>query len=258
MRHRRHEGSVRLEFAIDVEIGAEFLGAFKSRAHFVHIFVLRRTIGGERKHSHLGFDASHRARSVGRANGNLCQLLSIGHWRHRHVAHHDDTVCAIFVRLRQEQHRTTHHRDTRSGFDDLEGRTKHIASGVARTSQLSVSIASLDDQATEIEGIFHDGACRVDGHSLLRTELCQELCIFLLLLVRERIDDGGFLNVGKTILLSECLDFGRVANEYEVGHLVSEDAVGCFECAFFRAFGENDALLVGFCASNELFDKCHY
>ena len=258
MSHRRHEGSVRLEFAINVEIGAEFLGAFKSRAHLVHIFVLRRTIGGERKHSHLGFDASHRTRSVGRANGNLCQLLSIGHGRHCHVAHHDDTIRAIFVRLRQEQHRTTHHRDARSRLDDLERRTKHIARRVARTSQLSVSIASFDDQATEVEGIFHDGACRVDGHTLLRTELCQELCIFLLLVVRQRIDDGGFLDVRKTILLSESLDFGRVANEDKVSHLVSEDAVGCFECAFFRSFGENDALLVGFCASNELFDKCHY
>ena len=162
------------------------------------------------------------------------------------------------MRLREEQHRTAHHRDARSRLDDLEGRTKHIASGVARTSQLSVGIASLDDEATEVEGIFHNGACRVDGHTLLRTELCEELCIFLLLIVRERVDEGGFLDVSKAIFLSECLDFGRIANEDKVGHLVSEDAVGCFECAFFRAFWENDALLVGFCASNELFDKCHY
>ena len=139
----------------------------------------------------------------------------------------------------------------------MQGGAEHIARGVARTGQLSVGIAALDDETAQVEGIFHDAACALDGDALLGAELRQQLGILFFLGVVARVDDGGLCDVLKVVLGSEFFDFFGVAQENEVGNALGEDTVGSFQSAFFRAFGENDALLVGFCFCNELFNQCH-
>ena len=53
------------------------------------------------------------------------------------------------------------------------------------------------------------------------------------------------------------MDFVGVANQNQVGYAVGQDLIGCFEGAFFRTFGQDDALLVGLSPRNKLFNEFH-
>ena len=220
--------------------------------------MLGRSLRGEGEHSHARFDAGHRLCGFGRANGDLRQLIGVGHGRHRHVTHHHHAVLTIFGGLREEEHGATHTSDAGGGFDDLEGRAKHIARGVERTGQLAVGIAGFDHQAAEIERIFHQHAGLFDRHSLLGAQLGEELRIFFFLGVVERIDHRGFVQVFKSVLFCQLSNCCGVPDQDEIGHTVGQDTVGGLNRAFFRAFGENDTLLVGSSASHQLFYQCHF
>ena len=52
-------------------------------------------------------------------------------------------------------------------------------------------------------------------------------------------------------------DFCGVPDQDQIGHTVGQDTVGGLNRAFFRAFGQDDALLVGSGASHQLFYQCH-
>ena len=219
--------------------------------------MLGRSLGGERKHGHTRLDAGHRLRGLGRANGNLCQLFGVGHGRDRHVAHHHHAVLTVFGGLGEEEHRTAHAGDAGSRFDDLECGTQHVAGGVKRAGQLSVGIAGFDHQAAQIERIFHQHARLLEGHAFLGAELRQELCVGFFLGVVERVDHRGLFQVLEAFILCQFGDFCGVPDQDQIGHTVGQDTVGGLNRAFFRAFGQDDALLVGSGASHQLFYQCH-
>ena len=130
--------------------------------------------------------------------------------------------------------------------------------GVERTGQLAVGIAGFDHQAAEIERILHQHAGLVDRHSLLGAQLGEELRIFFFL-GGGRADRSPWLcPVFKSVLFCQLSNFCGVPDQDEIGHTVGQDTVGGLNRAFFRAFGENDTLLVGSSASHQLFYQCHF
>ena len=97
-----------------------------------------------------------------------------------------------------------------------------------------------------------------EGHALLGAQLGEELRIFFFLGVVERIDHRRFLEVLETVLFCQLSNFCGVPDQDQIGHTVGQDTVGGLNRAFFRAFGENDTLLVGSSASHQLFYQCHF
>ena len=119
------------------------------------------------------------------------------------------------------------------------------------------NIASLDDEAAEIEGILYQLAGLLDGHTLLLAELSQQLRILLLLGVIKRIDDGCLMDVSKTPFFGTGINLLWISDKDKICHTICQDLVGSFECTLLSTFGQHDALLVCLGACNELFDEFH-
>ena len=97
----------------------------------------------------------------------------------------------------------------------------------------------------------------LNGHAFLFAEFAKQLGILLALFARGGVDEGGFADVAEAPLLCLFKNLIHVSQDDEVGNSVSQNLVGGFQCALFSAFGQHDALLVGFGASNELFYEFH-
>ena len=211
----------------------------------------------EAEHRHTRFETGHSLCRACCAHCDLRQLVGVGHRRYGHVAHHQHTLVATFGGNGQQQHGAAYACDAGSGLDDLQSRTKHIACGVLCTGQLTVGIAGFDDEAAEIQRVLHEFARLLNGHALLFAEFAEQLCIFLLLRMIFRVDDGGFVNVAQAPFFGKFGDFFRISQDDEVGHAICEQLVGSFQGAFFRSFGQHDALFRGFGTCHKLFDEFH-
>ena len=62
---------------------------------------------------------------------------------------------------------------------------------VAGTCQLTVGIAVLDDEATQVKRVKHLLLCLLNGHTLVLAQLKQQVCIEILLGVVLRVNDCG-------------------------------------------------------------------
>ena len=215
--------------------------------------MLGRALRREAQHGHARIlEACHRLGGLSRADGNLCQLVGIGHGRHSHVAYDHHAVLAILRLLRDEQHGTAHAGDARGALDDLQRRTQRVARGRERTRNLTVGTLGLDDHATQVERVLHQFAGLLDGHALLLAQLSQQLGILLAAGVVQRVDDGGLVDVGESILLGIGLDALRITNEDDVGQFVGQHAVGGAQGALLFGLGQHDALLVSLCTCHDL------
>ena len=88
-----HEGGIGLQFAVDAKFGVHFAGDIQGLNHLVYNFMLGAALCGEAQHGYAGLvDAGNGLCGAGGANGNLCQLVGIGHGRYCHVAHHEHTI----------------------------------------------------------------------------------------------------------------------------------------------------------------------
>ena len=139
----------------------------------------------------------------------------------------------------------------------MQGGTEHVARGVARTGQLAVGIAALDDHAAVVERVSHLDAGFFDGHALLLAQFAEQLGVFLSLGAVGGVDDRGTVDVAESPFLGQAVDFVDIAEQDKVGHAVGKNLVGSLEGAFFSSLRQYDALLVGFGASNELFNEFH-
>ena len=193
--------------------------------------------------------------SVSRANGDLTELLCIRVRSNRTVGKHEDTLLAISLcSLVFENHDECARdaRDARSCLDDLKCRTKHVASSVASTCHLTVSLSALDDERTEVERILDEFCCFLWCHALLLTELEEEVGILLCVRVVFRLNDCSLVDILETIFGNESIDFRLCADEHDICDTITEDAVCCLDCTRFCAFCKDNALLVGLSLSNEL------
>ena len=159
--------------------------------------------------------------------------------------------------MREQQHGTTHAGNARSCLDNLQCRTKHISRCVASTSQLTISIATFNNHATKVKWVEHLLASLFDGHAFLLTQLGKELSIFLFFRTSSGIDDGSLVNVAQAPLLCEVMNFINITQDDKVCYAISQHLVSGFQCAFFRTFWKNNALLVSFCTRNKLFNEFH-
>ena len=216
-----------------------------------------RTLSRKAEHGHTRIYAGHGLGGAGGTNSNLGQLVGIGHGGNGHVAHYKHTVVAALGSVGEEQHGTAHASNARSCLDNLQGRTQHIACSVACTGQLAISIAALDNHATEVERVEHLFTCFFNGHALLLAQFGKEFGVFFLLGTGGRVDDSGLVNVAQAPLLGQLMDFVHIAKNDEVCHAVGQYLVGGFKCTFFRSFRKYNALLVCFGTRNKLFNEFH-
>ena len=140
---------------------------------------------------------------------------------------------------------TRNHLDARGSLEHLEGGAQHIAGGVEGTSHLTIGIAVLDDEATQVERILGSGESLLHGDAFVLAQLIEEFAIFLVHGFVVGVDEGGFAYVLEAQFLGFSLNFVGVAEQYDVGQSFFQKTVGGSECTGFKTLGENDALLVG-------------
>ena len=88
-----YESGICLQFAVDAKLRIHFVGDIQGLNHLVYNFMLGTALGGEAQHGHTRLvDTGNGLCGAGGANGNLCQLVGIGHGRYCHVAHHEHAV----------------------------------------------------------------------------------------------------------------------------------------------------------------------
>ena len=226
--------------------------------HLVYDFVLGTALRGERKHGHARvFESGHAPGGLGCADGNLCQLLGVGHGGDGNVAYHEHTLLAVLRRLGDEQHGAADAGDAGGALNDLQGGPEGIACGGEGTADLSVGIAALDDEATEVQRIEHLLPGLLLGHALGLAQFVEQRCIIVGLGAGLGVDDGGLLHVLQTQFLGLRQNFLAVADEDDFGQLVGYGAVGSGQCALLQRFGEHDALFVALGSSNDFVDECH-
>ena len=220
--------------------------------------MLGRALGGEAQHGYAGIvEASNALGGLRGADGNLRELVGIGHGRHGHVAHHEDAVLAVFGLVGDEEHRATDAGDARRALDDLQGRTQGLTRSRERTGDLSVGTLGLDDHTTQIERVLHEGASLLDGHALALTQFAEQLSQLLAALVVLGIDERSLVDVFEVVLLSQCVYLLGVTDEDDVGQFVGQSLVSRDERALLFGLGEHDALRVGLRACDDFFNKCH-
>ena len=192
---------------------------------------------------------------IGRANGNLTELLGIWVRSNGTIGKHKDTLLAIslgcFV-FENHDECARYARDAWGCLDDLESRTEHIASSVASASYLSVGLATLDDECAEVERVFYKLCSLLGSHALLFAQLEEEVGILLCVRVVLWLNDGSLIDILQAIFCYESIDFSLGTNEDDVCNTITQDAVCCLNCTRFSAFCKDDTLLIGLCLSNEL------
>ena len=180
----------------------------------------------EAEHSNARFlEACYAASSLSRADSNLSKLVGIGHWRNCYIAHHQNTILAILLGWGNHQHSTTHATHARSAFDDLQSRTKGVASRGECTRNLSVGITILDDEAAIVERVFHFLASLFLCHAFVLPEVVEELDVSLCLLVCFGVNDCGLVNVFKPKLVSKRKDVFLCSNQDDVCQVIGQGFV---------------------------------
>ena len=256
--HTRNESCVGLQLAVDLQRRVKLLGQGCCLDHLVAHLMLCTAFRRERKHGHARVGkASHRACGLRRAYGNLCQLSGIRHRSDGHVANHENAVLTVLRGLGDHQHGATYAGDARRALDNLEGRTQRVAGCAERTGYLSVGIAALDDEASEIEGVEHLLLSLLQSHALLLPQFEEQLGIFFAFLTRGRVNQRSLVDVLQSELVGQCVDLVDIAEQDEVGKVIGQRLVSCGECTLLRCFREDDALLVAFCARNNFVNQVH-
>ena len=109
-----HEGCISLQLTIDLQLGTALLGQTGGLNDLIDHLVLGRALGGEAQHGYAGIvEAGDTLGGLRGADGNLCQLVGIGHGRHGHVAHDEDTVLTVFGFVGNQEHGAADAGDTR-------------------------------------------------------------------------------------------------------------------------------------------------
>ena len=134
----------------------------------------------------------------------------------------------------------------------MQGRAQRVASGAEGAANLSIGSLGLDNHAAQVERILYKFASLLDSHAFLFAQLCQQSSIFLTLRVVQRVNDGSFVEVCEAPFGAQFLNFIGVTNEDNVCDVVSQYTVGGFKRALLSSFREHNALLITFCASNNL------
>ena len=157
--------------------------------------------------------------------------------------------------MSQQQHSARYASDTGRSLDNLQSGAKYITRGVTCTSQLTVSIATLDNQAAQIKGILHQFTSLLNSHTLLLTQFAEQLSILLFLRMIHGVDNRGLVDITQTPLFSAGFNLGRIAKENQIGYTVSQNLVSSLQSAFFCTFRKNNALAVRFRALNNFVDN---
>ena len=251
-----HKGGVGLQFAVDFEFGTTFLSQTSGLHDLVHHFVLGRTLGGEAEHGNARVvEASNALSGLSRADGNLRELVGIGHGRHGHITYDENAILAVLRTVGDEEHSAADAGNTRGALDDLECGAQRLTRGGESTGDLSVGTFGLDDHATEVERVLYEFAGLFDGHALALAEFAEELCEFLGALVVLGVDERSLADVGEAVLLGQGVYFGRVADEDDVGQAVCQSFVGRDKRALFLGLGEHYALRIGLRTCDDFFNQ---
>ena len=222
--------------------------------NLVNNLVRGAAFGREAQHGHAWVgESGHAAGCLCCADGNLGQLVGVGHGRHGHVAHHEHAVLTILRLLGYQQHGAADAGDAGLALDDLQGRAQRVGGGAQRPADLPVGAFGLDDHASQVERVLHQLACLLDSHAFLLAQFGQQGCILLASGVVVGVDDGGLAYVAEAPFPGQRVNLVGVADEDEVCHFVGQHHVGCLQCALLGCFGEHDALLVALSALDDLF-----
>ena len=212
-----------------------------------------RTLSRETEHCNARFfETSHRLRCLCRTNGNLCQLVSIGHRSYGNVANNQDTVLAILWSLSEHKHSSADTCDSWLSLDDLEGRAQCVACRRECTAYLSISVASLYYHTSEIERVLHQLASLLNGHTLLLAKFSEQLSILFALLAVLWVYECCLVNVLQSETVSQSMYFLRISNQNKVSNVFSQHTVGCCQCTLLLCLWEHDALLVTLSTRDDL------
>ena len=146
--------------------------------------------------------------------------------------------------VREYKHRAADTCHSGRALDDLQSRTQRLTRRAECSAHLSVSLLKLYYHTSQVKRISHQTAGFLYCHALALTYLGKLFGIHLALGIVLGVDDGGFLNVGKSPLLCKTAYFTGVSYENNVGYVVSQNSVGGFKGTLLSSFGEHDALFV--------------
>ena len=228
----RHDGSIRLEFTIDLEVGSHLASQLSGAYHLIDAFVSSATLGGERAHGDAGLEAGDIASGLSSRDSDLSQLLGSG-IRHNGAIGEDEHVGVAVGAILGEEHNkcTAHHRDARFGLEHLESSAEHMRSGAESAGHHGIGIAILDHKAAEVEGIFHLLASLLDGDALLLAKLAEEFGVGLCVSGILAVDERSLLDQGKAKFEGATEHLLLIANKDDIGHSELDDTISSLQSA---------------------------
>ena len=256
-RHFLYQRSVRLQLAVDIQIGSQLLSNTRCLHYLIYQLMLSRALRRERQHRHFRLKAAQRTSRLRRRDSNLCQLLCIRIRVNRTVCKHKETALAQLLSRREHQERTRHNRHARLGLQYLECRTNSVCRRAAGTCQLAICVAVLYHQTAQVQRVLRLLRCLFLGHTFRLAQLIQQVRILCHLRVVLRVKQRRLLNVLITLLRCHLTNNSRVANQNQFGNLITQNNVRCLQCTGFIALRQHNALLVLLCALQHFCKYIH-
>ena len=240
----RNEGSIGLEFAIEVEIYVAFFQDFYSLADRINRFAGAGTLCRIGQESH--FRIEHLYRAAGTFYADACDISELFGRRIRNnaaVAEYEDTIITILRSVGQEDEGTGYSLVAFTGSDDLQAGTDNVSRRRSSTRNNTVSFTESDEAGSEESiVVHHDFMSFFYSHAFLFAAFCKILAQFIHAVVRSRVDDFNTSEVDLEFG-SIFFDLIQIADEDDAGIAFSQYTFSSFEYTTAIGFRKDDFLL---------------
>ena len=235
------ERGVKLQFAVESEIGRFFVRDLGRVLDFGNGVVLRAALRRERKHRDSRLDARDLYGAVRGRDRDIRELILIGHNVDGAVAVDHNVFFAVSGAFGEAHDKATRNGgDPGSGLDDLERGTKGVARAVDGAGNHSVRIARFNHKDGEIGAILGEASRLFLGHTLRFTDIIEKVGVLFRKIAGFGIDDRDAVELR---IRAFRLDHAFVTDEGQTGDLFRRDHFSRANNALLFAFRKNDMLV---------------
>ena len=238
---------VKLQLAIEREIGRKLLGDTRRLLHEGDVVMLCAALGGEREHGDLGIQPRDLLSAVCRSNGALRKSFRRVGGVETAVRKEDDVPVHVLVAAgRRDHHVEAGDRlDAGGSLDDLKSGAQRVRRGVARARDEPVHIPRFEHERAEEGGVLRLLLRLFLRHALRLAKFIKKVCILLQLGRLDVIDD---LDAREVRLGISRLDLFGIAEQDDACNLVLNAAQRRFDDALILPLAKDDPALLFACA----------
>ena len=240
----RNEGSIGLEFAIEVEVYIAFFQDFYSLADRIDGFTGAGAFCRIGQESYFRVEHLYRTACTFYADaGDISELFCCRIRDNAAVAEDEDAVITILRSVGQENEGAGYSLVAFTGSDDLQTGTDNVSRSRSSTRNNTVSFTESDEAGSkESIVVHHDFMSFFYSHAFLFAAFCEILAQFIHAVVGSRIDD---FYTGEVDLEfgSIFFDLVQIANEDDACIAFSQYTFSSFEYTTAIGFRKDDFLL---------------